>query len=114
MPRFYMAYHMDQTGAEQAGSDPDVQSQRQARFQQWMQKHAAVLLVPMQPLGPQWTISEDGAQEGFAGSMMGYSILEAPDLETAKTIAADCPFCEIGNLQLAQMVELPAPPKTTT
>lgn len=105
MPKFYMAYHVTRDV-----EDPAEQASHQARYQAWVQKHADALVVPAQPLGPQWTISADGAREGFDGTMMGYSVLEVPDIEMAKSIAAECPFCEIGTLQLAEMMVMPSAP----
>ncbi|MDA5095436.1 YciI family protein [Aliiroseovarius sp. KMU-50] len=102
MPQFYMAYHV--TGAM---GDADAQADNQARYKAWMEKHAGALVVPAQPLGPQWTITAEGAEEGFEGSMMGYSVLEAADLDAAIAIAKECPFCEMGNLQLAEMMTMP-------
>ena len=99
MPQFYMAYHVTRDI-----EDPTAQAGHQARYQAWMQEHADALVVAAQPLGPQWTVSKGGATEGFDGTMMGYTILDAPDLEAATAIAASCPFCEMGNLQLAEMM----------
>lgn len=102
MPRFYMAYHVTRDVTDAA-----EQAEHQARYETWMQKHAGNLVVPVQPLGPQWAVTTDGAAEGFDDTMMGFSVLDAPDIEVAKAIAADCPFVDIGRLQLAEMMVQP-------
>lgn len=102
MPRFYMAYHVTREV-----EDPAEQADHQARYQAWTEKHAGSLVVPAQPLGPQWTVTANGASEGFDGSMMGFSVLDAPDYDAALTIASECPFCDIGNLQVAEMMIMP-------
>ncbi len=101
MPKFFMAYHV-----RRQVDDPAEQADNQARYTAWTQKHAAALHVPAQPLGPQYTVSAEGVREGFEGAMMGYSILDVPDIDAALMIAKECPFCDLGDLQVAQMLDM--------
>lgn len=98
MPKFMMAYLPN--GSQPA--DPDAMMER---WDTWMNDHAAQLIEPQNPFGPRRTVSADGISEGSSLPMMGYSVIEASDIDAAAQMAATCPFTEIGDLEIAQIME---------
>ena len=97
MPQFIMTYH--------GGSQPKTPEEGQAhmeRYMQWIGSLDAV--VPQQPLKDTQTL---GTKE--ITPMMGYTIINAADMEAAKAIAEACPFLEMDNsaMQLSALMVMP-------
>lgn len=101
MPKFIMTYH----NARQPSS-PEEGKAMQARWQEWMGANAAALVEPQNPIGKTWTVDAGGAREGTAHPTMGYSILEAADMEAALAIAKTCPFTAMGTLEISEIKQM--------
>jgi len=98
MPQFIIAYH----GGRKLDSAEEEKAHRQ-RWIDWVQGLGPALVNPGTPLGESWTVSDQGASEGAENPLTGFSVVEADTLQAALTIAQDCPFCEIGTLEVAEM-----------
>ena len=70
---------------------PEQGSERMAAFGAWMEKVGPALLDVGSPFGTSASVRDDGA-EGTAGDLIGYSIVEADDLATAKAFTNGLPF----------------------
>ncbi len=97
MPQFIMTYH--------GGSQPKSPEEGQAhmeRYMQWIGSLDAV--VPQQPLKGTEVL---GSKE--ITTMMGYSIINAADIDAARAIAQACPFLEMDNaaMQLSELMDMP-------
>ena len=80
-----------------------------ARYQEWMMKHQDALVEPENPLMNKRLITENGvADGGKQGSMMDYGIIQADSMETAEAIAKTNPFLAMGDIELAQIMEMPS------
>ena len=78
-----------------------------ARYQEWMMKHQDALVEPENPLVNKRLITENGvAERGKPGSMMGYGIIQADSIEAAEAIAKTNPFLAMGDIELAQIMEM--------
>lgn len=72
-------------------------------------KHQDALVEPENPLMNKRLITENGvADGGKQGSMMGYGIIQADSMETAEAIAKTNPFLAMGDIELAQIMEMPS------
>ena len=80
-----------------------------AAFAAWMKKVGPALLDAGSPFGAGATVRDDGT-EGPAGDLIGYTIVEADDLATAKAFTDGLPFlsnkdgtCTVEIFELLQM-----------
>jgi hypothetical protein len=77
------------------GAAPDVTpeqaGERMAAFAAWMQKLGPALVDGGSPFGASASVRDDGT-EGTAGDLIGYTIVEADDLATAKAFTDGLPF----------------------
>jgi hypothetical protein len=75
------------------GSDstPGQDADRMAAFSAWMEKMGDALIDVGSPFGASACVRDDGT-EGEAGGLIGYTIIEAADLATAKALTEGLPF----------------------
>ena len=105
MPKFIMSYYM---GTNPPFS-PEEGAEHMARYQEWMMKHQDALIEPENPLMNKRLITENGvADGGKPGSMMGYGIIQAESMEAPESIAKTNPFLAMGDIELAQIMEMPS------
>ena len=88
---------------------PEQGSERMAAFGAWMEKVGAALVDVGSPFGSGASVRDDGT-EGAAGNLIGYTIVEADDLSTAKALTEGLPFlsnsdgqCAVEIFELLQM-----------
>ncbi len=94
MPQFIMTYH--------GGTKPKTPEEGQAhmqRYMEWIGNLDAV--VPQQPLKGSEVL---GSKE--ITTMMGYTIINADDMDAARAIAQSCPFLEMDDsaMQLSELL----------
>lgn len=94
------------------GNQPANPEEASAHFDKYMQWLAALgdsVVIPTIPLKDTTTVSSDGkVQEGGSSAMSGFSIIKADSMESALSIAQDCPFLEIGgSLEVSEMMQMP-------
>ena len=97
MPQYLIVY----LGGEQP-SNPEEGKQHFSKYMAWLSSlgNAAV--------SPASTVTN-----GSKTTMSGYTIIEADSMETALSIAKDCPFLDIGGyLEVSELVEMPEQKKT--
>jgi hypothetical protein len=70
---------------------PEQGAERIAAFGAWMDKVGAALVDVGSPFGSSVSVRDDGT-EGAAGGLIGYSVVEANDLATAKAFTDGLPF----------------------
>jgi hypothetical protein len=74
-----------------ADATPEQGAARMAAFGAWMDKVGEALVDVGSPFGSSTSVRDDGA-EGPAGELIGYTIVEADDLATAKAMTDGLPF----------------------
>lgn len=96
MPQFIMTYHGGSTP-----KTPEEGKKHMARYMEWVDGLTA--LVPQQPLKNTEVLGKAGIS-----TMMGYSIIQAADIDTARGIAAACPFLEMedASMQLSELMQM--------
>jgi hypothetical protein len=106
MAKFLVTYH-----AGDMPHDPEAMTKAREAFMQWAQKTGGSLADPGAPVKATKTISsQDGVRDGQAdGPFTGWSVIEAPDADSAAQVLADHPFIGRGGiLQISEPVEFPA------
>ena len=94
MPQCIMTYH--------GGSKPATPEEGQAHMQRYMEWIGGLdAVVPQQPLKGSEVL---GSKE--ITTMMGYSIINAPDMDAARAIAQSCPFLDMDDsaMQLSELM----------
>jgi hypothetical protein len=107
MAKFIYLYRAPATPT--ADLTPEQASERMAAFSAWMDKVGVALLDAGSPFGPSVSVRDDGS-EGPAGDLIGYTIVEADDLATAKALTNGLPLlcdsdgkCAVEIFELLQM-----------
>ena len=72
-------------------STPEEAAERTAAFVAWMDKVGPALVDGGSPFGASTSVCDDGT-EGAAGQLIGYSIVDAADLDEAKALTDGLPF----------------------
>jgi hypothetical protein len=70
---------------------PEQGAQRMAAFAAWTENLGPALIDAGSPFGTSGSVRDDGT-EGDTGDLIGYSIVEADDLEGAKARTDGLPF----------------------
>jgi hypothetical protein len=70
---------------------PEQGAARMAAFGAWMEKVGTALVDVGSPFGSSVSVRDDGTQ-GPAGDLIGYTIVEADDLDGAKAFTDGLPF----------------------
>lgn len=102
MPRFLVTYHGAGTPA------PEEAQEAMAAFMAWASSAGEALVDPGAPLGPARTVSSGSVADGpAAGPANGYSILQAPDLDSAVDLVKGHPFISRGGSLQVSTAALP-------
>lgn len=94
MAHFILTYH--------GGSKPSTPEEGKAHRQRYMDWIAGLdAVVPQQPLK-----STEVLGDAAITPMMGYSIINATDIDAAKAIAKSCPFLDMDNsaMQVSELM----------
>lgn len=70
---------------------PEASAERLLAFTAWINKLGPALIDMGSPFGESASVRDDGT-EGTAGDLIGYTIVEADDLATAKALTDGLPF----------------------
>jgi len=70
---------------------PEQGAERMAAFGAWIEKVGTALVDGGSPFGSSAAVRDDGS-EGAAGELIGYSVVEAADLDAAKALTEGLPF----------------------
>ena len=97
MPQFILTYH----GGSQPATPEEGKAHR-ARYIEWMRE--LDMVVSQQPLKNTIVLGADQ----IGTPMMGYSILNASDLDETRAIAGKCPFLEIehATMQVSELIAM--------
>ena len=107
MKKFVLTFHMDPT--KQAAMSPEAGKDGQAQFMAWAQDVAERTVVPNTPCMNTHSVLDGQATKGGGpNSMMGFTVIEAADMDTALEIAKACPHQSMmGPVQVAECMQLP-------
>ena len=99
MPRFILTY----VGGTPPAT-PEEGAAHRDRYMQWIAGLGAAAQVPQQPLKGTEVLGD----ASVATPMMGYSIIEAADMDAARAIAKACPFLDMDKsaMQVSELIEM--------
>ncbi|GIK65187.1 MAG: hypothetical protein BroJett018_29810 [Chloroflexota bacterium] len=104
MPNFSFTYYMDAKANN--GNRDNAQSQREA-FEVWFKALGDVVITPNTPFGMAKTVSANGSADATrADRLTGFCIVKADNLDTAVAMVKDCPFLEIGTIDVAEVYSM--------
>jgi len=105
MAHFFIGYH----GGEPPSS-PEEGKALMGKWMKWVQGMGDMMINPGTPLGGAKTVDNEGASDGCTNALMGFSIVDAPDMDAALEIAQGCPHLMMkgATLQVAEMKQMPA------
>lgn len=104
MSRYVLVY----LGGNQPAT-PEEGKQHFSKYMDWLSALGDSVVSPANPLKDTYTVNSDGTvTTGGASTMSGYTIIEADSMESALSIAQDCPFLDIGgSLEVSELVAMP-------
>lgn len=104
MPKFMYIYH--------GGGRPETPEEGErvmAAWMQWMQGMGDAVVDGGNPAGMSKTVTADGVtDDGGANPVSGYTLVNAPDIETACEMAKGCPILDggAGSIEVAEAMEM--------
>ena len=103
MPKYVLAYH----GRPDINSPEDGQKLMKD-WRAWMQGMGDAVIEPGLPVGPSKTIYADRvADDGGANPLSGFTVIEAPDMDTAIAMAKPCPHVTGGgSIEIAEAMDM--------
>jgi hypothetical protein len=104
MKQFVLVY----LGGNQPSSEEEA-SKHYQKYVAWLTALGDAVVVPTIPLKDTSTVNPDGTiREGGSSAMSGFSIIKANSMQTALSIAKNCPFLEIGgSLEVSEIMQMP-------
>ncbi len=104
MPQYCMTY----LGGEEPSS-PEEGQKHFAKYMAWLSSLGDSAVSPANPLKDTRTVNPDGSvTSGGKSTMSGFTIIEADSMESALSIAKDCPFLEVGgSLEVSELIKMP-------
>ncbi len=102
MPDYIIAYH----GGKKPES-PEEGAKQMAKWQAWVGGLGDAVVNPGTPLGKSKIVSSGGvSDDGGSNSLTGFSIVKADSMDAALEMAKECPFLDIGTLEVAEVMEM--------
>ena len=106
MPRFVITYLSNGN----MPSSPEEGKAHQAQWAKWLSELGSAVIEPQNPFKTTVTIGEDGTiHDGSTRQgLMGYSVIEAKDLNAACDMAKSCPFVTLGmgTLEVCELMQM--------
>jgi hypothetical protein len=105
MPNYLFAYHVGrQLDSAEEGAG------QMAKWEAWVGSLRDVMVNPGTPMGrPRTVISSGVSEDGGPNPLIGYSIIEAESMDAALELAKGCLYLEIGNIGVAEVMEMWSP-----
>ena len=102
MPKYIIAYH----GGRQPES-PEEGKKGREKFMAWIDNLGDAVVNPGTPLGMAKIVtSSEVADNHDENRLTGFSIVKADNMDAALDIAKECPFLEMGTLEVAEVMEM--------
>jgi hypothetical protein len=103
MPKYIIAY----IGGKKPET-PEEGAKGMEKWKAWVSDLGDAIVNPGTPLTSSKTVSSSSVSDTDPGNRLsGYSVVTADNLDAALEMAKSCPFLEMGDLQVAEMMEMP-------
>src|ERR1700730_4083598 len=97
MPKFMMAYH----GGRKFES-PQEGAAHMAKWKAWARGLGDAMVNPGTPLGKGRLVTSGRVSDGGQNLLTGFSIVMADSMDAALELAQQCPYLEIGTIEVAE------------
>jgi len=102
MAEFIIAYH----GGKKPDS-PEEGAKHMERWKAWLGALGDAVVNPGTPLGKSKMVSSGGVSDADGPERLtGFSVVKAENIEAALEIAKECPFLEMGTLEVAEVMSM--------
>lgn len=102
MPKYIIAYH----GGKKPES-PEEGAKHMTKWKAWVGGLGDAVVNPGTPLGKSKTVNSGGVSDGGGpNALTGYSIVEADSMDAALEMAMECPFLDVGTLEVAEVMKM--------
>ena len=104
MPKYVFAYH--------GGGTPESEAQQASVMEAWNNWYGELgqaIVDGGAPVGATKTVAPSGSvsEGGGANPLTGYTLIEAPDIDSAVTLAKGCPILtDGGSVEVAETVDM--------
>ncbi|MDJ0941782.1 MAG: YciI family protein [Woeseiaceae bacterium] len=93
-------------GGRQPATPEEGKAQKE-KWDAWITNLGDAIVNPGTPLAMSKTIGPDGVADADPDrKLTGFSIVRADSLDDAIAIAKECPFLEMGTLEVAQVMQM--------
>lgn len=101
MPKFVLTFE----GGRQP-STPEEGRKHMAAYMAWMKNLGDSVVMPQTPFKTSKMVSKDGVSDPSSLPLMGFLMIEAEDMAAAITITQACPFLEMGDMRVAETMDM--------
>ena len=101
MPKFVLTFE----GGRQP-STPEEGQKDMAAYMAWMMNLGDSVVMPQTPFKTSKMVSKDGVSDPSGLPLMGFLMIEAEDMAAAITITQACPFLEMGDMRVAETMDM--------
>lgn len=100
MSKYAFTYYTDPKIENQEGGD-------QSKFREWLGGLGDAVVNPGTPLGAPKIVSADGVRDSNGSRRStGFSIVKADSIDAALEMVKDCPFLDVGTVEVAEVFEM--------
>ena len=87
--------------------DPEKGAEGRAKFQSWLEGLGEAVINPGTPLRITKAVTSGGVSDDAAlAALTGFSIIRAESMEAALEMAKDCPFLEMGSVEVGEVMKM--------
>lgn len=102
MSDYIIAYH-----GGKMPKTPEEGARGREKFDTWIADLGDAVVNPGTPLGKSRIVSSDGiSDDGGPNFLQGFSIIKADSMDAALKIAQECPFLEMGTIEVAEVMKM--------
>ena len=101
MPKFVLTFE----GGRQP-SKPEEGQKHMAAYMAWMKNLGDSVVMPQTPFKTSKMVSKDGVNDPSGLPLMGFLMIEAEDMAATITITQACPFLEMGDMRVAETMDM--------
>jgi hypothetical protein len=102
LPSYIIAYH----GGKKPES-PEEGARQKAKWKAWLDGLGDAVVNPGTPLGMSRFVSSGGvSDDGGPDPLTGFSIVKADSMDAALEMAKECPFLDIGTIEVAEVMDM--------
>lgn len=77
-----------------------------ADYMAWMKGLGDAIVMPQTPFKNSKMVSKDAVSDPGGAPLMGFLMIEADDMDAAIAITQACPFLEMGDMRVAQVMDM--------